>query len=533
VLTFLTIVFGTFVSEDLTCIATGLLIARGAIGIADGIAACTTGIFTGDLGLFLVGRVFGGAALGWRWTAARLRGRAASDARAWLERHAAGAIVGSRFLPGTRFALYLSAGLLRLPLAVFALWALVASILWTPTLVLLTATLGDAFVVRMARFAGVGWAARILVGVALLLALRGGRAVASRDGRRRLAARAARWRRWEVWPMAIFYAPVAAWIAVLSLRHRGLATLTAANPGMPDGGTVGESKFDILERLPPDATIPSARVAAGALDDRLAALRAVVDARGWAFPLVLKPDVGQRGVGVKLAHGWDEVATYLSRAAEPVLAQIYHAGPFEAGVFYYRRPGWARGRIFSITDKRFPVIVGDGVSTIETLVWTHPRFRMQGDLFAARHAGVLTRVLAAGERYPLALAGNHAQGTLFLDGAHLVTPALERRIDEIAHAHGGFFIGRFDIRYRDVEAFRAGRDLAIVELNGATAESTNIYDPDHTLLDAYRVLFRQWALVFEIGAANRAAGAGVSTTRRLVDLARRHLAHVPAFLVSD
>ena len=87
-----------------------------------------------------------------------------------------------------------------------------------------------------------------------------------------------------------------------------------------------------------------------------------------------------------------------------------------------------------------------------------------------------------------------------------MTPALERRIDEIARAYPGFYIGRFDIRYTDVEAFKAGQDLAIVELNGATGESTNIYDPDGSLLRAYRLLFRQWALVFTIGAANRAAG---------------------------
>ena len=97
----------------------------------------------------------------------------------------------------------------------------------------------------------------------------------------------------------------------------------------------------------------------------------------------------------------------------------------------------------------------------------------------------------------------------------------------------GFFVGRFDIRYRDEEAFKAGEDIAIVELNGATAESTNIYDPDSSLIDAYRQLFRQWSIVFEIGAANRTAGAPVSSRRRLVDLVRAHMATHTAFAISD
>ena len=179
------------------------------------------------------------------------------------------------------------------------------------------------------------------------------------------------------------------------------------------------------------------------------------------------------------------------------------------------------------------MIVGDGVSTVEELIWAHPRYRMQADTFLARHADLLVRVLECGERLPLGMAGNHCQGTLFLDGHDLITPALEKRIDAIARTFDGFFVGRFDIRYGDVERFKAGADLAIVELNGATAESTNIYDPQTTLFDAYRQLFRQWSIVFSIGAANRAAGAPVTSHRRLFDLVRAHLRATEPFPVSD
>ena len=79
----------------------------------------------------------------------------------------------------------------------------------------------------------------------------------------------------------------------------------------------------------------------------------------------------------------------------------------------------------------------------------------------------------------------------------------------------------------------AGEDLAIVELNGATAESTNIYDPDGSLLHAYRLLFRQWSLVFAIGAANRARGVAASSTRRVIDLVRAHLKSTVAFQTAD
>src|SRR2546430_9675620 len=111
--TLIGIVLGTFASEDLTCIATGLLIQRGQIGVTAGVLACTTGIFAGDVGLWAIGRVFGQAALGGPWMARRLRAHTLTEGRAGLHRHAAGAIVGSPFLPGTRLAPYLIAGVLR------------------------------------------------------------------------------------------------------------------------------------------------------------------------------------------------------------------------------------------------------------------------------------------------------------------------------------------------------------------------------------------------------------------------------------
>jgi hypothetical protein len=259
----------------------------------------------------------------------------------------------------------------------------------------------------------------------------------------------------------------------------------------------------------------------------------MTDQRGWAYPLILKPDVGQRGTGVRLVKDEDEAASYLSAMTHRAVVQPYHPGPFEAGVFYYRMPGSCRGRILTVTDKHFPAVIGDARSSLEDLIWAHPRYRMQARTFLARLGSRRQTVPAAGERVTLGIAGNHAQGTMFTDGRALITPALEARIDAIARTYDGFFIGRFDIRYRDRETFMTGRDLAIVELNGATAECTNIYDPAGSLLSAYRQLFRQWSLVFTIGAANRRAGQVASSTGRLLQLLRAHATTPTPFAVSD
>lgn len=533
---FISLILGTLASEDLTCLAAGLLIQQQQISGGAAVVACALGILLGDVGLWGVGRVFGRVAMSWGWIATRLPERRFEECRVALRRRAGPAIVASRFLPGTRTALYVTAGILNVPASLFARWSVVAVSIWTPAIVLGAAGFGHAItpavgLLSLRQDAAIVTAAGgVLVGIAALRA-----AITSSTLRRfrGFRARAARWSRWEFWPMSIFYLPVAGWIAWLAFRHRGLTTMTAANPGIPDGGTVGESKFEILSRLPPEWTVPSVVVHPAPIANRVEAARQLLREGAWNYPVVLKPDVGERGAGVRLVHGPADLESYLAKEPRAVVIQPYHPGPFEAGVFYYRMPHWSRGRIFSITDKRFPVVIGDGCSTLEELIWTHPRYRMQARLFLHRHEHARRMILGRGERFQLAIAGNHAQGTVFCDGRHLITPALERRIDEIACAYDGFFVGRFDVRYRDVERFKSGDDLAIVELNGATAESTNIYDPDGSLIDAYRQLFRQWSIVFAIGAANRAAGTPITPVRRFIEMLRVHLKTRPAFSISD
>jgi membrane protein DedA with SNARE-associated domain len=170
-LTFFSLMVGTLVSEDLTCISAGLLVQRGQIGASAAIAACALGIVAGDIGLWGLGRLFGRAALEWPWIARRVDPAYRDQLRSWLDRRAGWAIVASRFLPGTRLPLYVIAGFVRLSGTVFAFWALVGSLLWTPMLVLLTARLGDAFVARISPLVGVGWFAYPVTVTTILLVL--------------------------------------------------------------------------------------------------------------------------------------------------------------------------------------------------------------------------------------------------------------------------------------------------------------------------------------------------------------------------
>lgn len=497
----------TFVSEDLTCISVGLLVNAGRIDLFLGVFGCFAGIFVGDVGLWLLGRVLGRRVLEWKPIARRLPTRRVEGLTQWFDRYGFVAVFASRFMPGTRLPLYVSAGVIGTKSKKFLIWALFAAMFYTPIIVLVVAVAGDVVAGPMQRFFGGGWLALLVTALVILLAIRLVTALGTPTGRYRMWARLQRIWRWEFWPGWVFYLPLVPVFAWLALRFRGFGVFTAADPVYEDGGIVGESKWKILSRLQDEPIAPS----------RLLKPDEMLDTLTW--PQIFKPDAGQRGAGVKKIESIEQADAYLAKCGYAVLAQTYHPGPHEAGIFYYRMPGEERGRIFSITDKVFSVIEGDGKHTLAQLIWKHPRYRMQAAIFLKRLGEQRSMVLAKGERKPLALAGNHCQGTMFVDGETLKTEALEREIDRIAHKIDGFYFGRFDVRYADADELRAGRGFTIIEVNAVSSESTNLYDPHKSLCDAYGILTKQWGLAFAIGAANRARGhppmSGLRILRRL------------------
>jgi len=324
--------------------------------------------------------------------------------------------------------------------------------------------------------------------------------------------------RWEFWPQAVFYLPVAGKYLLLAIRYRSLTLPTIANPGMQTGGLIGETKFETLDdlmRAYPEFTAETHRVRFVSVEQQADEICRIRSERNIPYPVVLKPDVGQRGDGFRLIHSDEEARSYPALFARDVLIQKYDPGPEEAGIFYYRLPREAHGKIFAITEKVFPVVTGDGRQTLEELILRDPRASLVAGTYLRRFASQRSRILEAGERLKLVEAGNHCQGAIFLDGWRLYSVELEKRIDRISRSAPGFFVGRYDVRYASEDALRAGRDFRIIELNGISSEATSIYDPANSLWSAYRTLFRQWEIIFAIAAENRSLGLPPTTLRTI------------------
>lgn len=493
---FFSIFFGTFILEDVALVTALAFITEGKLSLTSGFFACFIGISLGDIGLYLMGRF--GLKLG-------LEERIKSNRKIQLNLQKMKQsnflnymIFISRFIPGTRIPTYVGAGVLNYSLTKFIILTLISVAGWVGFALAAGQSLHYLFRDHLVL--------SITLFVVFILLVKSLAPILADPWKRKASIHF--WRKWmcfEFWPAWFFYIPIYFWYVILSIKYRSFFNPFYANPNIFNGGLLGESKWDFLQHLDPKAksTLNTLKINRGtSFDDFLNIIRL----NGYEFPFIVKPDVGQRGFGVRIVRDEFDLTEYLLLSDFDIILQKLSTLPHEAGLFYIKMPNTKSEMIYSITDKRFPSLIGDGKTKLGDLILNDVRAKIIAPTYFARHEEVLDSVIANGEKFQLSECGNHCQGAIFLNGEHLKTDKMLREVSAIANRLPDFYFGRFDIRYQDAESLKNG-EFEIIEINGAGSEATHIWDAKTTLYEAYRTLFHQWNLLFMIGGqVKRQAG---------------------------
>ena len=272
---------------------------------------------------------------------------------------------------------------------------------------------------------------------------------------------------------------------------------------MRNGGFFMDSKKEIYDLIPPQFYPKTFFVKA---DQSFEIVQTILSRAALQFPFIAKPDIGLRGSAVKKINNLSDLKQYHSKADFDFLLQELIPFPNEVGIFYVRYPHEKSGRITGIVAKEFLIVEGDGFSTVERLVKANPRYELQLNALRKEYGNQLKTVLPKGKKSNLVPYGNHARGAKFLDYSHLISPELNKIIDDMCQQIDGFYFGRMDLMYNTWEELEQGKNFAIVELNGAASEPTHIYDPKHSLFFAWKELARHITYMFEISVENNKRG---------------------------
>ncbi|MGB1258972.1 MAG: VTT domain-containing protein [Akkermansiaceae bacterium] len=518
VLVFLFLALATYGSEDLACITGGLLAAKGVIGFPLAASACAVGIWTGDIGVYLLGFLSARGALKWKWLAKRMSPERMARGAKFFEKYGVVWIFLTRFMPGSRVVSYLAAGATGWSLSKFAITLALAAIVWTPLLCGAAWFAGEAVQGWLTAYEQYAWVILLGMGLLVWMLLKLILPMFTWRGRRQLYGKWLRLTRWEYWPSWLIYIPVGIYALGLSIYYRSLTLFTASVPSIPHSGFAMDSKGDILDLFDPEY-LPKHKLLSPNSDFYF--LTNWMSQENLSFPIVLKPNIGERGQGVSIIKNLAEAEAYLSQCEDDVIAQEFISG-LEYGIYYQRLPSEERGRILSLSCKHPQFLTGDGVSTLEQLILNDPRAVAMAPYFTEKFTDQLDEILADGKKFALAEIGTHARGAVFTDDREDITADLTNTVDAMTQSAGDLYCGRYDVRVPNIEDLRAGENIKVLEFNGVTAEAAHIYQPGYPLWRGIADLCQQWEFIYQCGDENRQRGYPVSTLTEVIDVIREH-----------
>ncbi len=317
---------------------------------------------------------------------------------------------------------------------------------------------------------------------------------------------------WEYWSMNVVYLPVMVYYVYLSWRAKSFFFFTASNPSIENGGMLGESKWEIFKILPKNS-FPNTIFIQKNFDENeinkplnTQEILEKMQENNIHFPCIAKPDRGERGWFVKKIHNLSALETYQKDIKIDFLIQNFVDYPVELSVFYYRYPNQTNGYVSSVTAKELLYVMGNGKNTLEELVLQKSRAVLQYETLQKEYETEWQNVLPNNEKKLLVPYGNHCRGAMFLDYNHIIDSEFTRFFDELSKNIEGFYYGRYDLRCASIEDLKAGKNFQIVELNGAGAEPSHIYQPNYSFFKAQKTLLFHYKTMCDISMENHKKG---------------------------
>ena len=307
---------------------------------------------------------------------------------------------------------------------------------------------------------------------------------------------------WEYWPSYMFYVPIVPYGLYLALKSRSFGFFSAVNPAIEGSGNGLESKYKTEQLVPKKYSPETIFIKKGLIIKKILAQ---ISIHTINFPLIIKPDIGFRGLLVKKINSEKELQEYIKKYNSiNLIIQEFIDYKNECGIFYHKIPGDKTGKITSITLKKYLTVTGNGKSNLIELIKSDKRAKIYVNLILEINKEKLLIVPPKNEEIILNIIGNHSKGTQFINGNHLISKELTKVLDDLNSNIEGWYYGRVDIKYNNFNELLKGEKFKIIEVNGIISEPTHIYDASSiTYLKALKTIKEHWKLAYIIGVKNK------------------------------
>jgi D-alanine-D-alanine ligase-like ATP-grasp enzyme len=308
---------------------------------------------------------------------------------------------------------------------------------------------------------------------------------------------------WSNMHWGLQYFPAMVFYAGLAIKHRDTNIYGAANPKMDGlGGFIGVPKFQILQGKSAQKFLPTSLFLSAPHNAQK--IIAQLAASTIQYPCIIKPNIGERGIGVKKIKSQAELLQYITaHPTQNLLVQTQITAMREWGVLLVRNPKTSVITVPDAAEKIFPTAIGNGHSTLSQLIDSTNLTKRQKQLIKQDHTQKdLAHVLPKGTRKALLSVASINLGaqvvSLSKADQKLLQPLCQQIMADQPHIHAG----RLDLKADTFQDLIAG-NCWVIELNGVGGMPTSVYSQAIPLFQKYTIMLAHFKRVSLIGLQNK------------------------------
>jgi len=302
-------------------------------------------------------------------------------------------------------------------------------------------------------------------------------------------------------PKFIYYSPLLIWLFWLILKYRiGLRSLLSLNPSMRFAGTGLDSKYFRLSKIDsPRHKIPTLLMQINDVLNK-STFTAATEKADISFPMIIKPNRGNGSIGVKKVNNFNEVEKAFS-SFQPkhleflIQSQILYK--YEFSLNYYRFPGDTKGKIFDLAERKLPIVIGDGKSSVIQLINFNDELINNINMFPISEMMSVDFIPSKNEEVELHYAANNMFANSVIDWTDKVTPELQETLDDISN-RSDLHILKFDVKTKSPREMLSFGKFKILEINGLTAQINSAYAASYSYFESLKRIAAHYEILFRL-----------------------------------
>lgn len=313
--------------------------------------------------------------------------------------------------------------------------------------------------------------------------------------------------------MPIIYLPATLYAILIGIKNRNLFFLSLANPKHALGGFVLDSKYEQQQRIPAPWRLKSLRIKPRAYINH----KQIISL--FDFPVIVKPDIGEGGKGVKQIKQMDSLVAFSRQAKVAFIIQEYTSLTHEYSILCYRYS--TSIYIRSITERIPLKVTGDGKMTLSDLINKLPYCNNKRQRIIASADTQLNERLYNNELRIVNGLGNYDFGATYIEHTEVKSP-LKKAITDLFTALQNYDVARIDVKAKNWNELQNGH-FKVLEINGLNGEPIHIYDQKYTLFSAQKEILKHWKQIHYISKNNAKSFRNRTSLWDGIKLLNKHL----------